>query len=139
MNTKVNINQIITALMELEAKGCHSVYFEYGDELFRVKIFRGEQTVFEKQINLQEEQTGMDELLDLIKTLNDSVWTTCFQCYRQEFVQGKKAGKWEKIKSSFEVGKNSTYSMLIDGSGYYVDDPENGLAYFVDMKHASRL
>jgi hypothetical protein len=27
--------------------------------------------------------------------------------------------------------------MLIDGSGYYIDDPDNGLQYFVDMKQSS--
>jgi hypothetical protein len=39
MNTTVNIiNRIITVLDELEAKGCHSIFCEYGNGLFRVRI-----------------------------------------------------------------------------------------------------
>jgi S-adenosylmethionine hydrolase len=29
--------------------------------------------------------------------------------------------------------------MLIDGSGYYISDPDNGLLYFVDMKNLSEI
>jgi len=56
--TNKSIYQIITALMELEAKGCHSVFFEYGNGLFKVKIFKIEanKVVFEKTINLIQEQ-----------------------------------------------------------------------------------
>jgi hypothetical protein len=35
---------------------------------------------------------------------------------------------------SIKYGDNATQSMLIDGSGYYIDDPDNGMQYFVDMK-----
>jgi hypothetical protein len=60
--------------------------------------------------------------------------TVLFPCHKQEFVKGEKSGQWEKCESSFEVGDNATKSMLIDGSGYYIDDPDNGVQYFVDMK-----
>ena len=57
-----------------------------------------------------------------------------FPCYKQEFVKGKKSGEWQKCKPSFVVGDNATQSMLIDGSGYYINDPDNAVQYFVDMK-----
>jgi hypothetical protein len=70
-----------------------------------------------------------------IKNSNDNhVKTTSFQCYKREFVKGEKAGKWEKTVPVIEFGENATQAMLIDGSGYYIDDPDNGLQYFVDMK-----
>lgn len=62
---------------------------------------------------------------------------TIFPCYRREFVRGVKADEWEKTGSAIEYGDNATTSMLIDGSGYYIDDPDNGLQYFVDMKQVS--
>jgi hypothetical protein len=63
--------------------------------------------------------------------------TVLFPCYKQEFVNGKKSGQWEKCNPSFEVGDNATQSMLIDGSGYYIDDPDNAVQYFADMKQVS--
>lgn len=138
---KVNINLIITALMELEAKGCHKVFFEYGNGLVRVRIFKGEvsaeNVVFEKTINPVTEQAEMDSLLALIKSMSDHIMKTEYQCYRQEFVKGVKAGKWEKTRPVIEFGDKAMSSMLIDGSGYYIDDPENELLYFVDMKQLS--
>jgi hypothetical protein len=136
---KTEINQVITALMELEAKGCHRASFEYGNGLFRVRIFRAEseQVVYEKVINLVQEQDDLGELYGKIEDMKLHVMTTVFQCYRQDFVTGKRSGKWEKTKPSFEFGDNATQSMLIDGSGYYINDPDNGLQYFVDMKHES--
>ena len=139
MNTKnKSIHQIITALAELEAKGCHSVFFEYGNGLFRVRIFKyeanAERIIYENNINLTDEQTKLDELYNHIENMKNLTCTTVFQCYRQEFVKGKKAGDWEKIKPAFEVGANATSAMLIDGSGYYINDPDNNMQYFVDMK-----
>jgi hypothetical protein len=60
--------------------------------------------------------------------------TVLFQCHRREFIQGVKAGEWEKTGSTIEYGDNATTSMLTDGSGYYINDPDNGVQYFVDMK-----
>jgi hypothetical protein len=58
MKIENSINQIITALMELEAKGCHSVFFEYGNGLFCTRIFRGEvcteNIVYEKTISTRK-------------------------------------------------------------------------------------
>jgi len=63
--------------------------------------------------------------------------TVQFPCYKREFIKGVKAGEWEKAGSAIEYGDNATTSMLTDGSGYYIDDPDNGLQYFVDMKQES--
>ncbi len=60
-----------------------------------------------------------------------------FPCYKREFIQGVTAGEWEKTTLTIEYGDNAVTSMLIDGSGYYINDPDNGLQYFVDMKQVS--
>jgi hypothetical protein len=65
------------------------------------------------------------------------VATTAFQCYKREFIKGEFVGEWEKTTSVFEFGDNATQAMLIDGSGYYIDDPDNGLQYFVDYQSLS--
>ncbi len=62
---------------------------------------------------------------------------TIFQCYKREFIKGEKAGEWSRIKPIMEFGDNATTAMLIDGSGYYINDPENNRQYFVDMKQVS--
>jgi hypothetical protein len=138
---KTTVNQIFTALAELESKGCHAVFFEYGNGLFRVRIFRGkaheERAVYQRVINPTCEPAELDTLLDFIKNLDNRITTVPYPCYKQEFVKGKKSGKWEKCKPVFEVGENATQSMLIDGSGYYIDDPDNDMQYFVDMKQVS--
>jgi len=143
MCTKTSINQIISALLELEAKGCHSVTFEYGDGLFRVRIFSGElgigKIVYQKSFYPLQEQAEIDKLLNMIETLKNRVWIEVFQCYRREFVKGEKKGDWEKVKPIIEFGENALYSMLCDGSGYYLDDPENEVQYFVDRKQLSEL
>jgi hypothetical protein len=135
METK--INQIIMALMELEAKGCHKCFFEYGNGLVSVKIYRDEvnqkSIVYEKTVN----PVQLDELLNFIENLKSHVKTTSFQCYRQDYVNGKRSGKWEKTRPIIEFGDNATQSMLIDGSGYYINDPDNEVLYFVDMKQES--
>jgi hypothetical protein len=64
------------------------------------------------------------------------VFSTTYQCYRRDFEKDNVSGEWEKCASSFEFGDNATQSMLTDGSGYYIDDPENHLQYFVDMKQS---
>jgi hypothetical protein len=134
------INQVITALAELEAKGCHRVWFEYGNGLFRVRICKteadNERVVYENTVS---EQEHADELLNRIKYMKNHVKQTSFQCYKREFIEGEKSGKWEKTGSSFEFGDNATQSMLIDGSGYCINDPDNVLQYFVDMKHSSEI
>jgi hypothetical protein len=133
---KEKINPIITALMELETKGCHRVNFEYGNGLFRVRILRltSEKIVYERTVNLMQEQAELDELSGFIENLKLHVKATLHPCYRRDFVKGELSGEWEKTKSSFEFGENAMQSMLIDGSGYYIDDPDNCLQYFVDMK-----
>jgi hypothetical protein len=62
---------------------------------------------------------------------------TVFQCYKRDFVKGKISREWKKTGSIIELEDNATSSMLIDGSGYYLDDPDNRLQYFVDMKKSS--
>jgi hypothetical protein len=127
-------------LQELEEKGCHRVTFEYGSNLFRVKVFKGE----EKEGNAvlrgyysKDDERALTELLQQIKNLQSKVFKTTFQCYRREFEKDKVSGEWEKCAPSFEFGENATQAMLIDGSGYYIDDPDNRLQYFVDIKQSS--
>ena len=144
MNTiSKKILQIITALMELEAKGYHFVSFEYGNDWFRTRIFAGEVSrgniVYQKTIIPTEEAAKLDELSNLIETLKNSVMTTVFQCYRRVFVKGERAGNWEKIRPIIPFGANALTSMLDDGSGYIVNDPDNGLQFFVDMKQISEM
>jgi hypothetical protein len=138
---KEKINQIITALAELEAKGCHRIFFEYGNGLFKVRIFKSqvkaETVVYERTINLSEELAELCEVCSFIENLKSHVTKTVFQCYKRAFVKGEKPGKWEKTGSSFEFGDNATSEMLINGTGYYITDPDNGLQYFVDMQQAS--
>jgi hypothetical protein len=62
---------------------------------------------------------------------------TPFPCYKRKFIKGVEAGKWKKIDPTIEYGDNATQSMLIDGSGYCIDDPDNDRQYFVDMKPTS--
>ena len=144
MNTITKkIQQIILALVELEANGYHCVCFEYGNDFFRVRIFAGKVSigniVYQKTIIPSEEATELDKLSDKIETLKSSVTTTIFQCYRREFIKGERAGKWEKVRPIIPFGENALTSMLYDGSGYYLHDPDNGLQYFVDMKQVSEM
>jgi hypothetical protein len=135
------ISQVITALIELEAKGCHSVFFEYGNGLFRVRIFKteagAEKPVYEKTVSPIREQMEMEEVYKHIKNMTNHVYTTVFQCYKRVFVPDKKSGRWEKTKSSFEFGPNATTAMQTGGLGSFIDDPDNDLHYFVDMKQLS--
>jgi hypothetical protein len=64
---------------------------------------------------------------------------TVFQCYRRKIVKGEKVGAWEKTRPVIEYGDNATSAMLIDGSGYYIDDPDNEWQYFVDMEQLSEM
>ncbi|MDR0575252.1 MAG: hypothetical protein LBG96_14750 [Tannerella sp.] len=141
MNTTELISQVITALTELEAKGCHSVCFEYGNSLFRVRIFRGKieagTVIYERTVNVTDEPSRLEEVINHIQYLKDHVTKTVFQCYKREFVKGIKLGEWEKTGSSFEFGDNAMSSLLINGSGYHIDDPDNGLQYFIDTKQLS--
>ena len=140
MNTTVNsINQVIKVLAELEAKGCHSVFLEYGNGTIHVRIFKGEvkadNIVYEKRANVIQEQAEIIKMYEHINNMKYYVVNTPFQCYRREFITGEKSGELEKTKSSFLSGENATKESLIDNSGYYITDTDNGLQYFVDMKH----
>ena len=140
MTTTVeSINKIITALFELEAKGCHLVFFEYGNELLRVRICKREteKIMYEQTTHLTKEPKALEKLLELIDDMKCHILKTIFQCYRQEFIKGVKSGKWEKTKPIIEFGNNATSEMLIDFLGYYINDPDNNLLYFVDMKQLS--
>ena len=140
---KMNIHQIIEALTDLEAKGGHSVFFEYSGGMYMIKIYNGDahtgKKIYHKIINPKREQSELDALAQLIDKLKNSVMVTVFQCYMREFVRGQKVGDWTKIKPIILFGENSRYSMLNDGSGYYLDDPENEVQYFVDLRQGSEL
>jgi hypothetical protein len=144
MNTiNKSIHQVITALMELETKGYHSVFYEYGNSLFSVRIFKGEakveNIVFEKTINTIEEQPKLDEITKHVNNMKLYVRKTLFKCFKREFIKGEKAGEWEEVKPSFEFGENATEAMLISGTGYVIDDPDNNLQYFVDYNQDSEF
>jgi hypothetical protein len=131
------INQVINALQALEEKGCHRVTFEYGANLFRVRVFRGDEKPENEVLRgyyQTADESALTELLQQITNLQSKVFSTSYQCYRRNFEKDNVLGEWEKCASSFEFGDNATKSMLIDGSGYYIDDPENRIQYFVDMK-----
>ena len=138
---KEKINPVITALMELEAKECHRIFFEYGNGLFRVRIchISTEKVVYEQTVNPVQEQEKIDELSGLIRHLKSHIKKTLHPCYKREFVTGKISGEWKKIRPVIEFGDSATQSMLIDGSGYYIDDPDNEVQYFVDYKQSSEI
>jgi len=135
---KVDIQRIIKALIALEEKGCHLVFFEYGSDKFKVRIFKEDVTVenivFQRLIFTEEENSELDELYTFIENMKFNVYTTLFQCYKRK-LKGGKAGKWEKTKPCFALGDNATTSMFKDGC--YINDPDNKLKYFVDMTKLS--
>jgi hypothetical protein len=146
---KTKVSQLITALLELQAKGYFDISFDYERDLFQVRIYKGKldlykRPVYHKSIRLTiGEEYKIDELFNLLEALKaapanekNNVEIKPFPCYRREFIKGEKAGNWIKILPVIEYGDNATQSMLIDGSGYYIDDPDNGLQYFVDMKQS---
>jgi hypothetical protein len=134
------INGIINSLEKLEEKGCHRIFFEYGSNSFTVSIYRGEikleNTVLKSSFNVENKQ-ALNELQRLIDNLQIRVCNTVFQCYKRTFEKGVTAGEWEKTVSNFEVGENATQAMLADGRGYYINDPDNRLQYYVDMTKES--
>jgi len=136
-----NIHQVITALMELQAKGCHSIFFEYGNGTFHVRIFKGEvdagNIVFEKTVNPADEQAELEEITKQVDNMKYLVCSSSFLCHKREFIKGEKSSEWVKTKPVFVVGENSTQAMVIDGSGYFIDDPDNGLQYHVNMNELS--
>jgi hypothetical protein len=139
---KSSIFQIIKALTELEAKGCHSVFFEYCGGKYMIRIYSGDahtgKIVYKSIINPSKEQSKLDKLSNLIEKLKNRVMTTDFQSYMREFVKGSKTGESIQTKPLSEFGDNSVFSMLCDNSGYYLDDAENGVQYFVDMREVSK-
>jgi hypothetical protein len=95
--------------------------------------------VYRESINLTEEESKLDKVFNMVEALKavptkdtNNVMIMPFQCYRQEFVKGEKSGKWIKTIPIIEYGDNATQSMLIDGSGYYINDPDNNMLYFVE-------
>jgi hypothetical protein len=133
---KEKINQIITALFELEAKECHLTFFEYGNGLFRVRIIKRdtEKIVYEKAINIKEERKELKKMLKSVTDMRYGFMKVPYQCYKREFIKGVKSGEWEKTKSVIEYGKNAAAAKQIDGSGCFIDDFENGLQYYIDYK-----
>jgi hypothetical protein len=144
---KTKVSQIITALLEIQSKGYFHISFNYERNVFQVWIFKGKFDVHKHPVYFASidmiisNEYKLDEVFNMVETLKavptkytNDVMITSFQCYRREFVKGEKSGEWIKIPSVIEYGKNATYSMLIDGSGYYLDDPDNGMLYFVDYK-----
>jgi len=90
---KTSVNKIVRALFELEAKGYHRVFFEYGTNMFHLRIFRGEVSVksiaFERTIPLSG-QTELEQLYSYIVKLSHHVTTTSFQRYCRDFIKSIK-------------------------------------------------
>jgi hypothetical protein len=146
---KTKISQIIIALLEIQNKGYFNIAFDYENSLFQVRIYKGktdEYPMYQACIDLTTDvESKLDEaftIVEVLKTMptkdTNSVMITYFQCYSREFVPGEKSGEWIKIPPVIEYAGNATQLMLIDGSGYYIDDPYNGMQYFVDYKYKSR-
>jgi hypothetical protein len=145
---KAKIIQIITAMLELQGKGYFDISFDCKGNLFQTGIYKGKLNLhkyplYYKSIDLTsfDAKNRLDEVFNTVEALKplpakdtNSVMIIPFRCYRQEFVKGEKAGKWMPILPVIEYGSNATQSMLIDGSGYYIDDPDNDMLYFVDLK-----
>jgi hypothetical protein len=140
---KTKVSRIITALLEIQSKGYFDISFNCEGNLFQVKIYKGKfdvhnHPVYYATIDLTGEEGKLDEVFNMVEALKavptkdtNNVMIKSFQCYRQE---GEKAGKWVKILPIIEYGENAMQSMLIDGSGYYLNDPDNGMLYFVDYE-----
>jgi hypothetical protein len=137
---KTKVSQIITALLELQDKGYFDISFNCEGNLFQVRIYQGKRELhkspaYRESIHPDDEESKLDEVLNMVEALKavptketNNVMITSFQCYRQE------SGKWIKILPVIEYGNNATQSMLIDGSGYYINDPDNNMLYFVDYE-----
>jgi hypothetical protein len=143
---KAKVSQIITALLELQSKGYFDISFNCEGNSFNVQIYKGKfdlhkYPAYQESIDLTGDEGKLDEVFNMVEALKaattkatNNVMITSFQCYKQEFIKGEKSGKWVKILPIIEYGKNATQSMLIDGSGCYLDDPNNGMLYFVDYE-----
>jgi hypothetical protein len=121
------------------------ISFDYEKDLFQVRVYKGKldlhkHPVYHESINLTTgAESKLNEVCNMVEALkatpaNDknNVRITPFKCYRREFVKGEKSGEWIKILPIIEYGDHAMQSMLIDGSEYYIDDPDNGLQYFVN-------
>jgi hypothetical protein len=145
---KTKVIQIITAMLELQGKGYFDISFDYEKNLFQVRVYEGKtdsdkHPAYRESIDLTaaDGESRLDGVLNMVEALQsvpakdtDSVMIKPFRCYRREFIAGEKAGKWMPILPIIEYGSNATQSMLIDGSGYVIDDPDNCVQYFVDLK-----
>jgi hypothetical protein len=143
---KAKVSQIGTALLELQSKGYFDISFNCEGSSFQVRIYKGKfdvhkHPVYYANLNLTGEESSLNEVFNMVEALKavptkatNDVMITPFQCYRQEFVKGEKSGKWIKILPVIEYGDNATQSMLTDGSGYYLNDPDNNMLYFVDYE-----
>jgi len=132
--TEKSINQIITALFGLEAKKCYRTYFEYGNGLFQIKIFKHEteKVVYEKTINVAEERKELKKVLRHIIAMRFGVMKFHYQCYKQKFVKGITCGEWEKTNFIIKYGKKATAEK--SENGLFINDFENDLLYFVDFR-----
>jgi len=131
---KEKINQIISALFELEAKGCYRTFFEYGNGLFRMKIVNREtdKVVYEKTVNIAEGQKTLKKILRHVIAMRSGVMKFNYQCYKRKSVKGIASGKWEKTNSIIEYGKKATAEK--SENGLLINDFENELLYFVDFR-----
>jgi hypothetical protein len=144
---KTKISRIITGLLELQGKGYFNISFDYEGDMFQVRVYKRKPDLqkfpeYNECIDLTTDgESKLERMLNLVEALKavptkdtNNVMIKPFQCYSREFVKGEKSGEWTKILPVIEYGDNATQSMLTGGLGYYIDDPDNGMQYFVDMK-----
>jgi hypothetical protein len=143
---RAKVSQIITALLELQSRGYFDISLDYAGNSFSARIYKGrsdlhKRPVYYESIELPDEESKLDEVFNVVDALkavptkaSNNVMITSFQCYRREFVQGEKSGKWIKILPIIEYGKNATYSRLIYSEGCYINDPDNGMQYYINYK-----
>jgi hypothetical protein len=145
---KAKISRIITALLEIQSKGYFDISFDYTKKKFLVQLFKRKPELhqfpeYSERVDLTDDrvrESHLEKILNMVEALKtvptdtNNVMIVPFQCYRCEFVKGVKYGDWEKILPIIEYGDNATQVTATGGLGYYINDPDNEMQYFVDME-----
>jgi hypothetical protein len=141
---KTKVSRIITALLEIQSKGYFNVSFGYTKKMFLVQLFKRKPELhqfpeYSERVDMTDDrESHLEKILNMVEALKtvptidtNNVMTVPFQCYRHEFVKGEKSGDWKKILPIIEYGANATQVTEIGGSGYYINDPDNEMQYYV--------
>jgi len=90
-------------------------------------------------VKLSDKWKTLKQILKQVNKMKFQIMETPFQCYKREFIKDVKSGEWKKTQSIIEYGKKATASKQIDGLGIFIDDFENDLQYYIDMKQLSNM